>query len=70
MRSQDQDKLCVDCKGLVGAGRSIRPHANLELTSSRACSSMMGAADEDYYRCKVCGATWLHETGSCGMGWV
>ncbi len=33
-------------------------------------SSMMGAADEAYYRCKVCGHEWLHETGSCGMGWV
>jgi hypothetical protein len=31
---------------------------------------MMGPADEAYYRCKVCGHEWLHETGSCGMGWV
>ena len=31
---------------------------------------MMGVADEAYYRCKVCGHEWLHETGSCGMGWV
>lgn len=30
---------------------------------------MMGAADEAYYRCKVCGHEWLHETGSCGMGY-
>lgn len=29
-----------------------------------------GPADEAYYRCKVCGHEWLHETGSCGMGWV
>ena len=62
--------MCADCDALVGASRSTRPHANLEHQDSRKVSSMMGDADEAYYRCKVCGHEWLHETGSCGMGWV
>lgn len=62
--------MCADCDALVGASRSTRPHANLEHRDSLRGSSMMGPADEAYYRCKVCGHEWLHETGSCGMGWV
>ena len=62
--------MCDDCKDLIGASRSTKPHANLEYKDGRKVSSMMGAADEAYYRCKVCGHEWLHETGSCGMGWV
>lgn len=62
--------MCADCSALVGASRSTKPHANLEYKDGRRVSSMMGAADEAYYRCKVCGQEWLHETGSCGMGWV
>ena len=62
--------MCADCDALVGASRSTKPHASLGHPDSRKVSSMMGAADEAYYRCKVCGHEWLHETGSCGMGWV
>lgn len=61
---------CEDCKRLRHAGRSTRPHANLERLSFRSVSSPLGAADEAEYRCRVCGKTWLHETGSMGMGWV
>ena len=62
--------MCDDCKALIGASRSAEPHANLKYKDGRKVLSMMGAADEAYYRCKVCGHEWLHETGSCGMGWV
>ena len=62
--------MCADCSALVGASRSTKPHANLEYKDGRRVSSMMGAADEAYYRCKVCGHEWLHETGSCGMGCI
>lgn len=62
--------MCADCNALVGASRSTKPHANLQYKDGRKVSSMMGPADEAYYRCKVCGHEWLHETGSCGMGWV
>ena len=62
--------MCADCEVLVGASRYTKPHPNLEYKDGRKVSSMMGAADEAYYRCKVCGHEWLHETGSCGMGWV
>ncbi len=62
--------MCADCKALVGASRSKKSHANLEYKDGKQFSSMMGPADEAYYRCKVCGHEWLHETGSCGMGWV
>lgn len=50
-------------------GNALRALAGGTRTKD-ALSSMMGAADEAYYRCKVCGHEWLHETGSCGMGWV
>ena len=62
--------MCDDCKALLGASRSTKPHANLESNDGRKVSSVMGPADEAYYRCKACGHEWLHETGSCGMGWV
>lgn len=68
--SKEPAPMCVDCDALVGASRSTRPHANLVHQDSRKASSMMGAADESYYRCQVCGHEWLHVTGSCGMGWV
>ena len=61
--------MCDDCKGLDWRVEN-EAHANLEYKDGRKVSSMMGAADEAYYRCKVCGHEWLHETGSCGMGWV
>lgn len=62
--------MCDDCKKLVGAGRSSKPHANLVYVGGKNVSSIMGASDEANYYCKVCGFNWLHETGSCGMGWV
>ena len=52
--------MCDDCKALIGASRSTKPHANLEYKDGRKVLSMMGAADEAYYRCKVCGHEWLH----------
>jgi rubrerythrin len=61
---------CEDCQRLRGARRSTRPHKNLESLQSQNVSSPMGAADENHYRCRVCGKTWLHETGSMGFGWV
>ncbi len=69
-KSKTPPVMCGDCAALVDASRSTRPHANLEHKGSQRASSMMGAADETYYCCKVCGHEWLHETGSCGMGWV
>jgi len=51
--------MCDDCKALVGASRSTKPHENLEYKNGRQVSSMMGAADEAYYRCRVCGHEWL-----------
>jgi hypothetical protein len=62
--------MCADCKALVGASRRTKPHGNLEYKEGKRCSSMIGAADEAYYCCKVCGHEWMHETGSCGMGWM
>jgi hypothetical protein len=64
------EEMCEECRKQVGAGRGAVPHARLVLTSERRVSSIMGAADEAYYRCTSCGHQWLHETGSCGLGWV
>ena len=61
---------CADCQALVGASRGTRPHAQLEKRDFRAVSSMLGPADETYYKCKVCGQSWLYETGSQGFGWI
>ena len=47
--------MCDDCKALIGASRSTKPHANLEYKDGRKVLSMMGAADEAYYGCKGCG---------------
>ncbi len=66
----NQPTMCDDCQRLVGAGRRTGPHSKLVFTDGKKVSSMMGAADEAYFRCKTCGQEWLHETGSCGMGWV
>ncbi len=69
--SQGPDaEMCEECRNLVGAGRRAGPHGRLVLTSERRVPSIMGAADEAYYRCASCGHEWLHETGSCGLGWV
>lgn len=65
-----ENALCEDCLKLVGSGRSTPPHINLHLTENHDVRSIMGAADEEYYTCQVCCQKWLHETGSCGMGWV
>ena len=65
-----QQEMCEDCKKLVGAGRYSEPHFHLVHKGEMRVSSIMGAADETYYVCEVCGYKWLHETGSCGMGWV
>lgn len=65
-----EEKLCASCQSLVGAGRGVAPHPDLIQTKFVPVSSMQGRADEAYYRCGVCGHEWLHETGSCGMGWV
>lgn len=62
--------LCEECEKLVGASRGTKPHKNLDYVDGRNVSSMMGPADEAYYRCRECGHEWLHETGSYGMGWV
>lgn len=62
--------LCDDCKGLIGASRHTRPHANLSHVEFKAVGSMFGSVDETYYKCRVCGKEWLHETGSYGQGWV
>lgn len=64
------EELCSDCQTLVGASRHAAPHANLVCTERKAIGTIMGAADEAYYTCKVCGHDWLHETGSCGYGWI
>jgi len=61
-------KECLECKSLVG--RRVQPHSFLKLTDSRRVSSAMGPADEAYYKCSQCGRQWLHETGSCGFGWI
>jgi hypothetical protein len=61
---------CKDCKRLIGAGKYTKPHKNLRLQDSLKFSSITGAADEANYKCIVCEKKWLHETGSCGMGWL
>jgi hypothetical protein len=63
-------ELCAACAGLEGADRHTEPHQKMKEVNSRRCSSMMGPADETYYVCLTCGQEWLHETGSCGMGWI
>lgn len=70
MSESENLDLCDDCKMLVGAGRNATPHRKLKPTRSHRVSSAMGPADEDYYECTVCGHKWLHETGSCGYGWI
>lgn len=63
--------MCDDCGHQQAKGRRGTLHENLISTGQgRECRSIMGAADEAYYRCKICGHEWLHETGSCGMGCV
>lgn len=62
--------MCADCNALVGASLNAKPHANLQYKEGRQGSSMMGAADEAYCSGTVCGHEWLHETGSCGVGWL
>lgn len=62
--------LCDECRKLVGAGRTTKPHANLTLKEAKPFSSMLGPADETYYICQTCGREWLYETGSYGVGWV
>jgi hypothetical protein len=64
------ESMCKDCLTLLGADGYAEPHAHLRSTSSRRCSSMMGAAYEEYYQCTPCGQRWLHETGSCSTGWL
>lgn len=62
---------CSDCVAQKAKNRHAPPHANLVQTSpTRQFSSSMGAADETDYKCRVCGTEWLHETGSCGLGWL
>jgi len=63
-------EMCPECCALVGASRSTRPHTNLILQEKVEFSSMLGPADETYYKCRICENQWLHETGSQGMGWV
>jgi len=70
MLNSKKRPLCEGCQKLIGASRHTPPHANLIRTGEKAFSSIMGSADETYYTCKVCGHEWLHETGSCGCGWI
>jgi hypothetical protein len=69
MTEMDDNRLCDDCKALVGAGRYVQAHSGLQLLSSQSFSSAAGSADEAYYQCTVCGKKWLHETGNMGFGW-
>lgn len=64
------DNFCVDCKELIGKGRHTPPHNNLIQTDFKEIKSMFGGANEYYYKCKACSATWMHETGSSGAGWM
>jgi hypothetical protein len=68
MGSNDR-QLCEPCSLLVGASRHTQGHPQLSYEDGKMCSSMMGPADESYYRCRTCGQHWLRETGSYGMGW-
>jgi hypothetical protein len=70
MSKSKDEALCNECKKLIGAGRSTKPHPNLILRNTNPFSSMLGPADEAYYTCQTCGHEWLHETGSYGTGWV
>ncbi len=67
MENDIDKEMCDDCKRLVGAGRRTEPLKYLVLKKGKAVSSIMGAADEDYYVCRVCRHEWLHEIGSCIM---
>lgn len=70
MMENETKEACNDCKNLFKADRHTQPHKNLKHLESKRISSIMGAADESYYECKKCEYKWLHETGSCGMGWI
>jgi hypothetical protein len=61
---------CDDCRGLVGAGRSVGPHKNLKRVSSHGGANPGGTVYDDRYECTACGKEWLHETGSGGFGWI
>jgi transposase-like protein len=65
-----KEEMCNACKALVGADRHTPSHKKLILKSHQRMGSAMGSADETKYVCKDCGHEWLHETGSCGMGWL
>lgn len=70
MSDETRKEICQECNELEGGGRHTPPHKNLMHKDSKRVSSIMGAADEDYYVCRTCGHKWMHETGSCGMGWI
>lgn len=70
MMTGERHPKCEPCKKLVGGGRRTDPHPDLIVTNSRKAPSMLGASDEVFYVCRVCGQDWLHETGRTGMGWV
>lgn len=70
MDSNEDELLCSDCIKLIGQGRHAPPHKKLTSLNLIKINSAMGSADEHYYECKVCGHKWMHETGSCGYGWI
>lgn len=62
--------MCEDCCKQSAANRYDKPHPFLRWKSSKNVGSMVGSSSETEYVCIKCGHEWLHETGSCGMGWV
>jgi hypothetical protein len=62
--------MCEACQKQSAAKRYDGPHSYLRRKSCKDVGSMVGSSCETEYVCIKCGHEWLHETGSCGMGWV
>jgi DNA-binding XRE family transcriptional regulator len=64
-------EMCDACQRLNGAGRRTAPHGALVPEGPPRERVHQGArADEQDYRCSVCGQRWMHEAGNSGYGWI
>ncbi len=55
--SVSNDELCLPCISLVGAGRQVAPHADLQ--------KVKNAANAEMFHCLICKARW----GLRKLGW-
>lgn len=63
-------QMCDRCQALTTADKDAAPHPDLVAESARSVGSILGSADERYFKCRACGHRWLHESGNLGFGWV